>query len=365
MELLIYAILLFAFAIIITIFVFLVKLILFIWKKLKPKGRAITFGTIGLIIAAVVVTNIAVRNYQNNLPIVSQRLDLRDYAPFTANTKAVFLEEESTLKLTENLPRLDGATALYPVYAAFVQVVYPERGYFGNNDGIVQCTTTGTAYERLLNGETDIIFVAGASEEHAQFARENGIELILTPIGKEAFVFFVNARNPVNGLTTAQIRDIYSGAITNWRDVGGRLRKILAFQRETNSGSQTAMISFMNGGRLMSPPKDSQNKVQSENPMEGMIAGVADYRNQGNAIGYSFLFFATEMAGNNQIKLLAIDGVEPTRENVANGTYPHADYFYAVSVKDSQNPNVAPFIEWILSEQGQKLIEKTGYTRVN
>ncbi|MCL2638108.1 MAG: substrate-binding domain-containing protein [Oscillospiraceae bacterium] len=331
------------------------------------KGCGIGCGIIALIILVlIVVSNISSNIEQRKIneikqemltPGVNQLIDLRTYEPFKQGSKAVWLEEESTLKLTENLPRLDGATALYPVYAAFVQAVYPERGYFGNNDCIVQNTTTGKAYERLLSGETDIIFVAGASDEHMS---EN---LIFTPIGKEAFVFFVNFNNPVNSLTTAQIRAIYSGEITNWQEIDGEDVEIMPYQREVNSGSQTAMEGFMGNTPLMKPPREEMVEYQ----MRAMIFQVEarTHKNFPNAIGYSFLFFATEMAGSEQIKLLEIDGVAPTRENVANGTYPHADYFYAVTVAGNENPSIEPFIEWILGEQGQYLIEKTGYTRVN
>jgi phosphate transport system substrate-binding protein len=247
-----------------------------------------------------------------------------------------------------------------------VQAVYPEGDYTLAPRGedrseffdLVRCTTTGTAYENLMNSEVDIIFVAGISEQHAQLAQKMGVELVFTPIGREAFVFFINAENPVDGLTTEQIRAIYSGEITNWQEVGGENIEIIAYQREENSGSQTAMIGFMDDVPLMEP----FTEVVSE--MTGMFVQM-EYRNHANAIGYSFLYFTTEMVRSKQIKLLEIDGVAPTRENVANSSYPHADYFYAVTVAGNENPNIELFIEWILGEQGQYLIEKTGYTRVN
>ena len=69
------------------------------------------------------------------------------------------------------------------------------------------------------------------------------------------------------------------------------------------------------------------------------------------------------MIAVNQIRLLSIDGIYPSRENIINGTYPHSGYFYAVTVRASNeaNPYIGAFIDWILSEQGKYLIEKTGY----
>jgi phosphate transport system substrate-binding protein len=344
----------------------------------KLKLRLIVFGTI----AAVLAVTFTYANKQHNIesarlreietarrreteermqtPGVSQNIDLQNYAPFGHDSRVAILEEESTLRFrsVENLPRLDGATALYPVYSAFVRAVYPQNthAYY------LRCTTTGTAYENLINGEVDVIFVAGISNEHNAFARRMGVQLEFTPIGRDAFVFFVNSANPVDSLTTAQIRDIYSGRITNWRELGGEDVEIFPYQREANSGSQTAMEIFMGNTGLMQLPTEEV----VAGAMRGVIRDVEarHHKNLPNAIGYSFLYFATEMAEAEQIKLLALDGVAPTRENIVNETYSQAGYFYAVTVKGSENeiPTISQFIEWILSEQGQYLIKKTGYT---
>ena len=97
--------------------------------------------------------------------------------------------------------------------------------------------------------------------------------------------------------------------------------------------------------------------------MGGIIRRVADYKNYKNAIGYSFRFYSTEMVKNNQIKLLSINGVAPTLENIENGTYPIASYFYAVTRSDASE-NTKLLLEWILSAEGQSIIEKVGYTPV-
>lgn len=78
---------------------------------------------------------------------------------------------------------------------------------------------------------------------------------------------------------------------------------------------------------------------------------------------YSFLFFASEMIQNNEIKLLEVDGVKPDKNTIASGEYPLSAEFYAITA-GSNNPNIDRFIEWILSPQGQYLVEKTGYTSI-
>lgn len=103
--------------------------------------------------------------YEANIPQVSeQEVDLQEYMPFAEQTKAKRLDQPSTLTLQGDLPRLDGATALYPLYSAFAQAVYPKKAYdlYGSE---VMGNTTPDAYENLIDGKVDIIFVAGPSEQ--------------------------------------------------------------------------------------------------------------------------------------------------------------------------------------------------------
>ena len=313
--------------------------------------------------------------YLESIPTVSDRdLMLHEYAPFREGSKAVVLEEESALKFTEEQRiRIDGATALYPVYAGFVQAVYPEGEYSryaglsdgGDNDGygMVTCSKTVYAYERLLDGKTDVIFVAGPSKAQLEMAEDMGMELHLTPVGREAFVFFVNSKNPVEGLTVEEVQKIYSGQSRNWREVGGPRWSIRAFQRAENSGSQTALQRLMGEVPIMEP--ETENRISA---MDGIIHQVANYRNHKNAIGFSFRYYSTEMVSSNEIRLLALNGVLPTRETIADGSYPVSNTFYAVTASKTGEPapeqiddNIAAFLHWVCGEQGQRIVEETGY----
>lgn len=334
-----------------------VILFMFITSRLH---RILRWSLLGVIIIAALASagHEGWKAYYNSIPVVSdQEVDMDHYMPFREGSKLAELSEPAALKLTSELPRLDGATALYPLYAAFAQAVYPEQEY-SYKDSEVMVNTTPEAYKNLIEGEVDLIFAAAPSEPQKAAARRNGLELKLTPIGREAFVFFVNADNPVQGLTTEQLLGIYSGEITNWSEVGGENKEIRAFQRPEGSGSQTMLQKIMEGRELAEAP--SEDVVSG---MGGIIQRTSDYRNHKNALGFSFLFYATEMVRNGDIRLLEIDGVIPNRVTIANGDYPLASEFYAVTA-GSDNPNVDKLIEWVLSPQGQELIEKTGYTPV-
>lgn len=290
----------------------------------------------------------------------------KSYTPFQTDSPVKTLDEEATLRFADGdtLPRMDGATALYPVYAAFAQAVYPasmaEMAPWDIRE-IVACGTTGSAYRRIVDGECDIIFAAGPSEAQEAYAAEKGVELVYTPIGREAFVFFVHPDNPIDGMTLAQLRSVYSGEIASWDQLGVKgLGKILAYQRSEGSGSQTALERFVMRGTPLMPAE----KELVSGDMGGMVERVSAYKNHRNAIGYSFRFYCTALMKNFSVKLLSIGGVAPTAENIENGTYPLASFFYAVTRSDADE-NTRALLQWIRGPQGQALVEKTGYTPVN
>lgn len=307
-----------------------------------------------------VIAFITYQNYQRNIPTVANEFDEYHYRPFSTGYLAT-LNEPSTLQLTDNLPRLDGSTALYPLYSAFATEVYPKSlaDDYEKLDKTITLSKTDGAYQRLLNKDVDIIFVPEPSKEQLAKADELGVTFNLTPIGKEAFVFFVNSKNPVNELSTEQIRQIYTGNIKNWQEVGGKNDNIRAFQRPENSGSQTALQKIMGDTPLMTAPRE--DVVEG---MGGIINQVADYRNFDNALGFSFLFYSTRLVQQKEIKLLAINGVMPNHDNIRNNTYPFAYPFYAVTLGNDSD-KVQKLIQWILSPQGQELVAKTGYVPID
>ena len=165
--------------------------------------------------------------------------------------------------------------------------------------------------------------------------------------------------NHINNLTTEQIQGIYSGKYTNWKELGGPNERIMAYQRNEGSGSQSMLKRFMGEVPLMTPPTEQVNDL-----MSGIIDKVSDYRSKSNSIGFSFRYYVEGIIQNPDIKMISIDGVKPTVENIKNGTYPITTPLYAVSYKDNPNPNVKILLDWILSDEGQKIIEDTGYVGV-
>lgn len=327
------------------------------WMK-HAAGKKI-FYSVMVVIAIVALANTIPGIYKQTLDSVDNvEVDLHAYTPFVSGTSAVKLDVPATLKLEDDLPVIDGATALYPMYAAFAQAVYPEKEYDLYSSEVMS-NMTNIAYEKLIDGSVDIIFVAGPSAKQMEATKQAGKELKLTPIGKEAFVFFVNAKNPVKSLTLDEIKGIYSGEITNWKEVGGRRKAIRAFQRPEDSGSQTALQKLMGDVTIMDSPKENTIDL-----MGGIIDQVSAYTNYSNAIGFTFRYYSTEMIHNDKIRLLQVEGIEPIAETIQSGEYPITAELYAVTA-GSDNPHLDEFIQWILSDQGQKIIEKTGYVPIS
>ena len=174
------------------------------------------------------------------------------------------------------------------------------------------------------------------------------------------FVFFVNQNNPLNSLTTQQIKDIYHGDITNWKEVGGDSHDIVAFQRPERSGSQAMMNYFMGDVSLKVPLT-----YEMQSAMGGIITEVAQYYNEDGAIGYTFKYFLEGLNQEENVKILSVDGIYPTVENIKNQSYPISTFLYCVTLKSNEKENVKKLKEFLLSSQGQYIIEKTGYCGLN
>ena len=311
-------------------FYFTVKL--FALKKQKK----IIYRVLGAAIALSLIYTIPGIYEKTRATVQDGYLDTYAYAPFSKSSKVVSLSEPSTYKIEDNLPIIDGATALYPIYSAFANAVYPEKEY-DEYDSEVMSNRTDGAYDNLINGKVDMIFALSPSESQLSRAKYQNRELKLTPIGKEAFVFFVNGKNPVTNLTTDEVKGIYSGEITNWKEVGGKDKPIRAFQRPEDSGSQTALHQFMGEVPIMDPPVEDIASL-----MGTILDQVSDYKNYNNAMGYTFRYYSTEMTKNKRIRLLALNDIEPTIETIRSGAYPITGEFYAITA-GSENPHIDEF----------------------
>ena len=267
----------------------------------------------------------------------------------------IYTPNDGILYIRQNLPKMDGSTSLIPLEAGLRAKIFDIS--VSEATSSVNHTTTYGSFERLLNGEVDMIFSTPLSEDQYTQAKDKGLDLELVPIAAEAFVFVVNAENPVDTLTQQQIKDIYSGKITNWKEVGGDDAEIVALQRNRTSGSQNYMIDFMGETALMEAPS-----VTVPSSMEALMDAIVKYDNSKDSIGYSVYAYAADMYGlGDAMKFIKVDGIEPTKETMKDSSYPLTNYNYVIYDKNTETESVEKMTEWILSESGQTAIAEAGY----
>ncbi|MFZ5351847.1 MAG: PstS family phosphate ABC transporter substrate-binding protein [Bacillota bacterium] len=274
----------------------------------------------------------------------------------TVNLSSCTIGSSGVRFTKDSYPRVDGSTATIPLSEAaaskLLSLSQDEVKKF------IKHNRTHQAYVNLIDGKADIIFVTEPSADELELAKKAGIELEVVPVVKEAFVFLVNKNNPVDTISSSQIQEIYTGKIINWKELGGKDMPIIAYQRPDNSGSQTNMLSkVMKGMPIMEAPK-----ALKPAEMGGLIEAIASYDNSENAIGYSVYYFANSMYIRETIKFVKINGVEPSNETIKTDKYPYTSAYYAVLKKtEPSDSNARKLLDWILSDNGQKIAEEAGY----
>ena len=268
------------------------------------------------------------------------------------------------------MPVIDGSTSTYPYTTALYGALfynYEEHPQFPEAH-----SKSYDSYQRLIQREADILFAATkASQTQEAAARAAGVELEYIPIAYDAMVFFTNVENPVAGLTTQQLQDIYvRNAYDNWKQAGGPDAALLPYCRNTDSGSHALMERyFLEGGRLSLHPKILQGNVsQAMSTALTDVAAALETDPPAYALGYSVYYYyltAAAMMGDvtdNQLKLLAVDGVAPSDQTIADGTYPLADYNYLVLRSDEpKNSPARRLADFMRADAGQSVVENAGF----
>ena len=256
----------------------------------------------------------------------------------------------------ENFPRLDGSTACIPLGEAICSVLLGESRE--DVQDLVQFNRTTQSFRNLMNGECDLLISGEPNAAVYDEMKEQGFEADIAAFGRDGLVFLVNESNPVDGLTTEQIRDIYTGKITNWKEVGGEDAPIIPIQRNEGAGSQALMKKLVMGDTpLMEAPAE-----YIPGSMGDLMTVVKSYDDTANAIGYSVYYYAHDMEMAKGLKLLKVDGVEPNRQTIRDKEYPHLNAYYCVIPKNTPADSpIRILYDWLMTEDGQRLVAREGY----
>ena len=264
----------------------------------------------------------------------------------------------------DEFPITDGSTACIPLMA---QMMADTTGIdLEAAQSAISVSTTAYAWESFgLYPDEDytarMLVVYEAPDYVKDELKEADAQLEQKPIGRDALVFIVNEENPVKSLTRQQLKDIYAGKITNWKEVGGDDLDIVAFQRRSDSGSQTLFQKLLiQGGELMDPPTELAPTAMGE-----LVDSLAAYNNSANAIGFSVYYYIDQMYSKPGLRLLAVDGVTPSNETITDQSYPLCNEFYAAILQDSAADSPERRIyEWLSTDAGRSCIEHSGYVAV-
>ena len=264
----------------------------------------------------------------------------------------------------EDFPKLDGSTACIPLMAQMmadttgIDLEVAQSG--------ISVSTTAYAWENFgLYPDEEytarMLVVYEAPDYVKEELKEANAQLEQKSIGRDALVFIVNENNPVKSLTRQQLKDIYAGKITNWKEVGGEDLAIVPFQRGEDSGSQTLFRKLLiQGGELMDPPTELAPAAMGE-----LVDSIAAYNNSANAIGFSVYYYIDQMYSQPGLRLLAVDDVTPSNDTIADESYPLCNEFYAVIHPDAAADSPErQLYDWLDTDAGQECIKKSGYVAV-
>lgn len=196
----------------------------------KTKGN---LTIVFLLVIIIVLATIGIIYYMNNSAKDNNGNSVENVGR-EENNQISNEDKTENLKMTaEEFPKVDGATAMLPMIGEITKAVLgysdeqAQKFLDENTQG-----KTAKVYQGLIDGKTNVIFASEPSDDILQKAKKAGVEFEMTGIGLDGFVFLINEQNPVKSLTLDQIRGIYTGKITNWKEVGGDDAKIIAYQRE-------------------------------------------------------------------------------------------------------------------------------------
>lgn len=212
---------------------------------------------------------------------------------------------------------------------------------------------SGVGISALINGATDICNASRpmkAAEREKLKTRFNSLGIEVKS-AKDGLSVYLDENNPVSELTLAQIKDIYTGKIKNWKQVGGEDAKIVVYGRENSSGTYVYFRDFVLKG------EDYTASMQS---LPGTAAVVNAVSKDKYGIGFGGAAYAKGIKFAKVKKDASSPAYEPSAETVKNGTYPITRYLY-MYLKSRPTGELKNYIDWTLSPAGQEIVSKVGY----
>jgi phosphate transport system substrate-binding protein len=232
--------------------------------------------------------------------------------------------------------------------------------YMQGNKGVsIQVTGggSGTGIAALINGTTDVCESSRPMKEKeiADLKAKRGKDALELPVAVDGLAVYVHESNPINELTLAQIKAIYTGAVKNWKDVGGNDERIILYSRENNSGTYVYFKEHV---------LENADYFPTAQTLPGTAAVINAVAKDRRGIGYGGIAYGKGIKHLRVKKDANSPAVEPSMENVLAAKYPISRYLYWY-LAGQPTGDIKAFAEWVVSKQGQEVVEKVGYYPLN
>jgi phosphate transport system substrate-binding protein len=250
----------------------------------------------------------------------------------------------SGISLAADQITIKGSTTVLPIAQRTAEV------FMNKNSGVnisVQGGGSGVGMAALVDGTTDIADASRAiKDKELKKAVSNGITPKANVVAMDGIAVIVNNSNSLENLSISQIKAIYTGKISNWSDVGGSGGQIVVISRDSASGTFEAFNSLAL----------SKARVRADALLSASNQAVAQtVAKTPGAIGYVGLGY---VSGN--VKAITVNKVECSKETVLTGEYPLARPLFMYT-NGKPTGVVKAYLDFILSKEGQQLVEKEGY----
>ncbi|MCG8529868.1 MAG: phosphate ABC transporter substrate-binding protein [Desulfovibrionales bacterium] len=247
--------------------------------------------------------------------------------------------------MAANAITVKGSTTVLPIMQQAVEAYIAETG----TPVAVSGGGSSNGIKALLDGSTDIAMASRKmkSKEHT-LAQKKNLAPVEYVIALDAVIPIVHPSNPVGDLTSAQLKAIYQGKITNWKEVGGTDSRIVVISRDTSSGTYETWHKIIMKktrvfpGALLQASSGAVLQAVSKNP---------------NAIAYDGIGYI-----NNTVKAVQVDGVMGSAKTAKDKSYPVSR---TLQIYTSSAPSTAAtgLVDFILSPKGQDIVEEAGFIR--
>lgn len=264
------------------------------------------------------------------------------------NEKEKRVKDGSVVFTTENLPRI--CVTKYTEKAALNTI----SAVLGHDEGVesllIVCNTTDECYEKLVKNECDIVLAHEYGSSVKELLKTTALDFTATELTKDALVFYTNGTAGISDVSLEQLTGIYNGETTDWSALGGKEMPITLFSQPKKTAVQNAFEKYI--------PESFEIPAVTR-PLttdKGSFSAEVDYDNRDGALGYTLLSMADDFFGGS-IKPLNVSSVAPTKENIANNSYPMT-VSVSVVIRSSEpaGNNTRVLYDWMLSEQGKAVL---------